>query len=475
MKGTVWVVTDTCKNSASYKGVMELATIESQTFETHTFHENLSFGITLGSERERSIFQFNEDRFRHTAIIGRTGSGKSNQLLQMEREDIRNGAGIAIIAAHEEDALYPLMCVPEERMGDVVLIDPTNTRLLPCVNPLDVDKRDRAAVSKTVSDCIGLLKCNCFHEYAGPRFDAMARLGIETMLDPGFPDEPYLGLLEKLFSDPDYIRTFVGELSDKRLYDQWMLEAKTRRSSDADDRVSWFLAKVAPFEGDRVLRSMFGPGKRTIDVKRIVDEGKILVAYIPEGRIGHEAASILCTWITGELKDAILSRGASSGGTYWGICGGSTERREPEPFFIYIDEFAEHASEDFADLLAEARKYRVGFVLAFQTLAQMRTFNLHTGYENDRLLSAVLGNVGTMICYPVGGSDVQVVAAQFNRDPDEIARIARYRPLAQVCWDNEPRICTLEVPEKPAGDNPKMPKWIAEEQIIRNIWLPTRK
>ena len=457
------------------KGVMDMARTESATFETTVPYENLSFGITLGSERNRNIFQFNEDRFRHTAIIGRTGSGKSNQLLQMEREDIRNGAGVAIIAAHEEDALYPLACVPEERLGDVVLIDPTNTRLLPCVNPLDVDIRDRAAVSKTVSDCIELLKANCFHEYAGPRFEAMARLGIETMLDPNFPDEPHLGLLEKLFSDADYVRSFVGELSDKRLYDQWMLEAKTRRSSDADDRVSWFLAKVAPFESDRVLRSMFGPGKRTIDIKRIVNEGKILVAYIPESRIGHGAASILHAWITSELKDAILSRGTESNGSYWGICGGSTERRELDPFFVYIDEFAEHADEEFAALLSESRKYRVGFILAFQNLAQMRTFNLHTGYENDKLLSAILGNVGTMVCYPLGSADAPAMARHLGVDSDKIMGIAKYRPLAQICWDNEPRSCILEVPEKPVGDDPEMPKRIAEEQIIHNRWLPVRK
>lgn len=452
-----------------------MAKAESATFETTVPFENLSFGITLGRERNRSIFQFNDDRFRHTAIIGRTGSGKSNQLQQMEREDIKSGAGVAIIAAHAEDALYPLMCVPEERLADVVLIDPTNTRLLPCVNPLDVDKRDRAAVSKAASDCIELLKTNCFHEWAGPRFDSMARLGIETMLDPGFSDEPHLGLLEKLFCDPDYVRSFVGDLSDKRLYDQWMLEASTHRSSDADERVAWFLSKVAPFESDRVLKSMFGPGTRTIDIKRIVHEGKILVAYIPEARIGREAAAILRAWLIRELKDAILSRGAKAGGSYWGICGGSTEPAEPEPFFIYIDEFAEVASQDFAALLAEARKYRVGFVLAFQNLAQMRTFNPHTGYENDKLLQVILGNVGTLICYPVGTADAPVLAAQLGVETEQVAGIARYRPLAQICWDNELRRCTLEVPVKPAGDDPEMPKRIAEEQIVRNIWLPVRK
>ena len=127
---------------------------EEERFDACLRGENLSFGITLGSSDGRTVFQFNDDRFRHTAIIGRTGSGKSNHILQMEREDIRNGAGVAIIAAHEEDALYPLMCVPEERIDDVVILDPTSTRVLPCMNPLDVDRNDKAAVAKAISDMI---------------------------------------------------------------------------------------------------------------------------------------------------------------------------------------------------------------------------------------------------------------------------------------------------------------------------------
>jgi DNA helicase HerA-like ATPase len=121
---------------------------------------NLSLGITVGmrADGQGSVFQFNEDRFRHMLVIGRTGSGKSNHILQMEREDILSGAGVAIIAAHEEDAIYPLTFVPEERMDDVVLIDASNKRYLPRMNPLDVDRNDKVAVDKAIDDVVELLK-----------------------------------------------------------------------------------------------------------------------------------------------------------------------------------------------------------------------------------------------------------------------------------------------------------------------------
>lgn len=462
--------------------------------------ENLSFGITLGKTEGRTVFQFNEDRFRHTAIIGRTGSGKSNHILQMEREDIRNGAGVAIIAAHEEDALYPLMCVPEERLDDVVILDPTNARMLPCLNPLDVDRTDQAAVSKAVSDCIQLLKSQCYHEWAGPRFDQMARLGLETMFDPGFfaaareelaQDEanppapkpkdqlenfPHIGLIERMYTDPDYVRSFLFRLEDKHLFDQWKLEAGSRRSVEADDKLQWFLSKLDPFLSDRVLKNIFGPGKKTIDIQRIVDEGKILVAIIPEHRVGHDAATILRTWLLMQLKDAILARGTSDDGGYFGICSAPKQRmRDLDPFFVYVDEFGEQASLEFASFLAESRKYRVGFTLSFQNLAQVSTFDAHAGCESNKLLDAILGNVGTVILYPIGSSNASLMARQLNVEDRRIAEIRRYRPLARVLLDNEQHLLTLDVDCKHEPDDPCMPETLADNQIIHNIWLPIRR
>ena len=473
------------------------------------YTENLSLGITLGTCEGSPLFQFNEDRFRHTAIVGRTGSGKSNLVLQMEREDIRSGVGVAIVAAHEEDAIYPLMCVPDERVDDVVIIDPTNTRLLPNMNPLDVDRTDRAAASKAVSDCIELLKSQSHYEWAGPRFDQMARLGLETMLDPGFPTrpsdgftyEPHIGLVERMFTSWEYVESFLEKLESEHLREQWKLETRTRMSREADDKVQWFLSKLDPFSSDRVLRNIFGPGKKTVDVKRIVDEGKILVAVIPEHRIGHDAADLLRTWLFMQLKDAILQRGAGSrpdarpvagaaaadarpgaavanattARSYYGICANAHERVHLDPFFVYVDELAEHATPDFAAFLSESRKYCVGFTLAFQNLSQMRLFDVRTGYENDKLLGAILGNVGTTICFPVGSPDVPAMACQLGVPPHEVAAIRRYRPIARVSLDNEAHLAVLDVPPKPEPDDPQMPETLAENQIVTNTWLPVRK
>ena len=448
---------------------------------------NLSLGITVGERADGagSVFQFNEDRFRHTLVIGRTGSGKSNHILQMEREDILSGTGVAIIAAHEEDAIYPLTCVPEERMDDVVLIDASNKRYLPRMNPLDVDRSDPAAVDKAIADVIALLTTGEYYQWSGPRMHDFVRNGLKLMLHPRFPDEPSLALLAKLYSDPDYVRSCLQCVDDERLSMHWRIEASAHRSSDHDDAIQWFLSKVDRIVGNETLRHVFGPGKSTIDIQQVVDEGKILVAVIPEARIGHDAAQLLISWLVTRLHDAIMNRGSSAltarvgkgdrfGSADLGIFGETVDDFTVlEPFFVYIDEFAKFASPDFESLLAEARKYRVGFVLSLQTLSQVRILDRTSGLESN-LAQAILGNVGSIICYQVGLSDAAYIAEQFDIGVERVKGIARYRPLARLCLDNQPsEPLTLAIGPKPVSTRPSTPRRIARRQIGRRIWLPT--
>ena len=448
---------------------------------------NLSLGVTVGKRADvgGEVFQFNEDRFRHMLVLGRTGSGKSNHILQMEREDIRSGAGVAIIATHEEDAIYPLACVPEDRMDDVVLIDASNKRYLPRMNPLDVDRGDPAAVDKAIADVTALLKTGEYYQWSGPRMEQFVRNGLKLMLHPKFPDEPCLALLERFYDDPDYVRHCLARVDDEHLKMQWRMEAAAHRSSDHGDELQWFLSKIERIAGNETLRHIFGPGSSTIDIQRIVDEGKILVAVIPESRVGRDVAQLLTAWIVARLHDAILNRGASAhfrkiggddrfGSADLGIFGESAEGFAGlDPFFVYIDEFAKFADPGFESLLAEARKYRVGFVLSLQTLAQVRTLDRASGLASN-LAQAILGNVGSIVCYQVGLADARYIAEQFGVEAGKVKGIERYRSLARLCVDNQPcEPMVLVVDAKPEPERPNTPRRIARRHIGRRIWLPT--
>lgn len=446
------------------------------------FEGVLSLGVTLGEVADGGgmVFQFNEDRYRHTVVIGRTGSGKSNHLQQMEREDIRSGAGVAIIAAHEEDALYALSCVPEHRLSDVVLLDFSNPEFLPRMNPLDVDVLDRAAVDKAMSDVFELVTADCRPDWAGPRFEQMLRNGLGLILDAGYPFPRELRELNQIYTDPEHVKAALARCSDRHVYDQWTkVEPGARKSSDYGETVQWFLAKVERFSSDHVLAHVFGAGPSTVSVRDVVEGGKILVAYVPESRIGSAAARVIGKWLVMQLKDAIMNRRVGTKGSWqgldYGLFEGASARGDtcgPEPFFVYVDEFARFATPDFATLLAEARKRNVGFVLGFQTLSQTRTLDMRTGLLGG-VEEAILGNVGSVVCYPVGIRDAAIIAGQLDVEPDELMGIRRYQPLVRLVVDNQPtRPFALRVGLRPEPDNPSAARRVALSHVRDGVWVP---
>lgn len=444
------------------------------------FENDISLGITLGRVAKQGggvVFQFNDDRFRHTAIIGRTGSGKSNLVQQMEREDLRSGAGSFILAAHEEDALYPLSCVPSHRLADVVFIDASNPEFLPRMNPLDVDVTDRIAVSKAVNDVLELLTAECKADWAGPRYEQMLRNGLGLILQPDYPFPREIAELNLLYTDPEHVKEALKTCTDKNLYDQWTkVEVDARHSYDYGEVVQWFLAKTARFLDDQVLKHIFGAGPSTVDIQDIVDNGKILIAYVPKSRIGTAAATTISRWLIMQLRDAIMNRRADLHG-WTGLNYSLYESRyDPwdglAPFIVYVDEFAQFADLNFATLLAESRKRHVGFVLSFQALSQTRTYDFQTG-SSSAVEEAILANVGSIICYPVSTYDASILSNQFDIEADELARIRRYQPLARLCIDNQTRHpFALEVGLRHKPDNPSAPRRVAFHHAFTGTWTP---
>ena len=457
-----------------------MSAIDETAHDDLLFENDISLGITLGKVAGKGggvVFQFNDDRFRHTAIIGRTGSGKSNLVQQMEREDLRSGAGCFILAAHEEDALYPLSCVPSHRLADVVFIDASNPEYLPRMNPLDVDVNDRIAVSKAVSDVLELLTAECKADWAGPRYEQMLRNGLGLILQPDYPFPREIAELNRLFTDPAHVKEALKTCTDKNLYDQWTrVEPDARHSSEYGEVVQWFLSKTARFVDDRVLKHVFGAGPSTVDIQDIVDNGKILIAYVPNSRIGSAAADTISRWLVMQLRDAIMNR-RSDLQVWSGLNYSLYENRYNPwdnlgPFIVYVDEFAHFADLNFATLLAESRKRHVGFVLSFQALSQTRKYDVQTG-SSSAVEEAILGNVGSIICYPVGAYDAGILSRQFDIDADELAHIRRYQPLARLCIDNQTRYpFALEVARRHEPDNPSAPRRVAFHHAFTGTWIP---
>ena len=464
----------------SNEGIRNSATTDEG--EDDLFEGEISLGVTLGEAVDGGmpVFQFNEDRYRHTVIIGRTGSGKSNLMQQMEREDIRSGAGCVILAAQPEDALYALSCVPEHRLADVTLLDFSNPEYLPRMNPLDVDVYDRGAVSKAMSDALELLTADCSYEWAGPRFETMLRNGLGLILDPGYPFPRELAELNLLYTDPEHVKAALATCSDRHVFDQWTkVEPSARHSSDYGEVIQWFLAKVGRISSDRVLSHVLGAGLSTASVRDVVEQGGVLVAYVPESRIGAAAARTINKWLVMQLRDAIMTRSTEGTGGWSGLDyrlfedgGGDDAACDLEPLFVYVDEFSRFATPDFATLLAESRKRNVGFVLGLQTLSQTRTLDIRTG-QLGAVEEAIIGNVGSIICYPMGVRDIAILSEHLGVEPKRLASIRRYEPIARLCVSNSStRPFEVRVGLRPEPDNPTVARRVAIAHVRDGVWVP---
>jgi len=439
---------------------------------------NLSLGVTLGIHREsgKEVFQFNEDRFRHTLILGRTGSGKSNHCQQLQREDIRSGAGVFILAEHEDDALYAVSCISDERIGDALLLDFSNPEFLPRMNPLDVPCGDPAAASKAISELMELLTLDCPYDWAGPRFEDLLRNAVGLILMKPVPGAHSIAEINQVYTDAEHVKDLLSSCTDRAIYDFWTKTCpEEKKSRDSGELFQWFLSKARRITDDYVLRHVFGAGLSTVDMQDVVDNGKILIAYVPESRIGTPAARTISRWLVLQLRDAIMNRRASSdgwGGLNYGLFEGrSVAGNSLDPFFVYVDEFSKFANPDFEVLLAESRKQHVGCILSTQTLSQTRTLDGKTG-QIGRLEEAIIGNVGTTIVYPVGAYDAEILSHQFDVDADKLKRIERYRPLARLCVDNLiARPGTLEVGRRPDADNPSAARRMARRMVDSGVWV----
>lgn len=436
-----------------------------------------SFGVSLGTRDKlgdtgkQEVIQLNSDRFCHTAIVGKSGSGKSNLIHQMELQDIKSGAGVAIIATHQEDALYPLSFIPPERIDDVVIIDATDDTYLPCINPLAVDLDNKQEVNRAIEKTVDLFTSHIPSSYAGPRFKNMARNGLRLIMNKGNKPIPYIGQLKDAFTEPDIVKKHLKYCDDKNVFNYWVKEfAPAQRSNDEPAVTSWFLSKVDYFVSNRTLAALFGAHKKTIDFKDIVRNNKILIVLAPENYIGHDAAMFIKTMVISELKEAIITRVDNENGN--GVIRNSHKsnfnNRQIDPFYIYIDEFGEVANDEFCKIFSQIRKFNAGIIVGFQNFDQLIAVedNTDNNRSTTRLLQSVLGNTGTIIAFNTSHKDTNTFANNFGIKDYEMPTINKYEARA-VIQNNGEKIgpFVLQIPLKPKVINSPLPSEIYKSLI----------
>ncbi|NTW62145.1 type IV secretory system conjugative DNA transfer family protein [Candidatus Saccharibacteria bacterium] len=348
--------------------------------------ENISaFGMTNFRGVNHQFGLLRGDRSRHVYIIGQTGTGKTGTLALLALSDIFHGHGYAIIDPHGDFAVDNMRFIPGGRLKDVVYFNPADTAFPIGFNPLEVtDPNQKNNIS---SEVIGVLK-RMFESW-GPRLEYILRYTILALLDR--PSTTMLDIT-RMLTDKKFREETLSYCTDAVVMNFWRTEFDTWSDKFVAESISAVLNKVGAFTANPVIRNIIGQPKSTFDIRQIMDEGKILVVNLSKGLIGEDNASILGAFIVTKIQLAAMSRA-------------DIERVEDRrPFYLYVDEFQNFATDSFATILSEARKYGLNLAVANQYISQM----------DENVRNSVFGNVGTMISFRVSADDAPILAKQFE-------------------------------------------------------------
>ena len=345
-----------------------------------------AFGLTNFRGINHQFGLLRRDRSRHVYIIGQTGAGKSGMLELMALSDVFYNQGYCIIDPHGDFAIDNLKFIPASRVQDVVYFNPADTAFPIAFNPLEVT--DPSRKPNICSEVIGVLK-RMFGDSWGPRLEHILRYTLLALLDR--PETTLLDI-SRMLTDKDFRKETLNCCKDVTVLQFWKHEFGQWNEKQVNESIAPVLNKVGAFTANPIIRNIIGQPKSSFDIRKIMDEGKILVVNLSKGLIGEDNAGILGAFLVTKVQLAAMSR------------SDIPRVEDRRPFYLYVDEFQNFATDSFAVILSEARKYGLNLTVANQYVAQM----------TEAVRDAVFGNVGTTISFRVSADDAPILSKQFE-------------------------------------------------------------
>lgn len=393
--------------------------------------ENISaFGLTNFRGINHQFGLTRRDRSRHVYIIGQTGAGKSGLLELLALSDIYYNQGYCIIDPHGDFAIDNLKFVPESRIKDVVYFNPADTAFPVAFNPLEVS--DPSRKPNICSEVIGVLK-RMFGDSWGPRLEHILRYTLLALLD-----RPSTTLLDisRMLTDKDFRKETLEYCKDVTVLQFWKHEFGQWNEKQVNESIAPVLNKVGAFTANPIIRNIIGQPKSSFDIRKIMDEGKILVVNLSKGLIGEDNAGILGAFLVTKVQLAAMSR------------SDIPRVEDRRPFYLYVDEFQNFATDSFAVILSEARKYGLNLTVANQYVAQM----------TESVRDAVFGNVGTTISFRVSADDAPILVKQFEPifEASDLLQLNNRHFIISMIINGEKvpafSATTLSIPDSPADN-----------------------
>ncbi len=328
-------------------------------------------------EEKKFIFGITRaDRRRHLYIIGKSGVGKTKLLELMIRQDIAYGHGLCLIDPHGDVVDATLDFVPEERIEDVVIIDPSDFEYPASFNPLaNVDVNFKHQLTQGLIEVME----KQFGANWTPRLEHVFRFTTLALLD--YPHATMRGMISML-TDRNYRQKVVEYIEDDMVKRFWAIEFADWSEKFDTDAIIPLVNKLGQFLSDPMLRNIFGQKENKIDLEQLINSKKIILINLSKGRLGEENSSFFGSMFITKIKQAGMARA-------------SMPEKDRHDFYLYVDEFQNLVTETFENILSEARKYGLNLTVAHQYVGQLL----------ERVQHAVLGNVGSIIIFRVGGED----------------------------------------------------------------------
>ena len=345
------------------------------------------FGLTNFRNQDLRFGIKKIDRRKHMYIVGKTGMGKTTLLENLAMQDIQNGEGVAFIDPHGETAYKLLDFVPKERINDVIYLNPADLDFPVGLNVMEsVDPTRRHFVAS------GLMAV--FKKIFGPdvwsaRMEYILGNTILALLE--YPDSTLLSI-NPMLAVKEFRKKVVENIKDPVIKAFWTQEFAKYTERFAAEATPAIQNKVGQFTSNPIIRNIVGQAKSTFDFRKAMDERKIIIINIAKGSVGEENMKLLGSMIVTKIYLAAMSR-----------VDIIDENKRPD-FFLYVDEFQNFATESFADILSEARKYRLNLTMANQFMAQL----------SEEVRDAVIGNVGTMLTFRIGAEDAEFLEKEFG-------------------------------------------------------------
>jgi CxxC-x17-CxxC domain-containing protein len=343
------------------------------------------FAETTFRNQHRKFGIKTDDRRRHMYVIGKTGMGKSTLLENMIIEDIRAGRGVVVVDPHGDTAEKIIQFIPDDRLEETIYFNPSDTDHPIAFNILEqVDPHYKHLVA---SGLIGVFQ-KLWADSWGPRLEYILRNAILAVLD--YPGSTLLSVT-RMLSDKAFRKKVIENIQDPVVKAFWVKEFAGYADKFAAEAVAPIQNKVGQFLSSSLIRNIVGQSKSSINLREIMDEKKILILNLSKGRIGEDNAKLLGAMMITKLQLAAMSRV-------------DIAEKERQDFYLYVDEFQNFATESFANILSEARKYRLNLIMGHQYIEQL----------SETVAAAVFGNVGTLVVFRVGAADAEALVKEFS-------------------------------------------------------------